>query len=78
MARAPRPRAIEIRDPSLLLLLGVGVGLPRGRGQRGPVREFWAAGILLLLHVGVVLGAGPDWETPGAQFSINRQAYKVF
>ena len=78
MARAPRARAIEIRAPSLLLLLGVGLGLPRGRGQRGQVRETWAARLLLLLCVGVVLGAFPKWETMEAQFPIYRIAYKVF
>ena len=64
--------------PSLLHLVGVGVGLPRGWGQRGRVREAWAARLLLLLRVGVVLGAFPKWDTMEAQFPIYRIAYKVF
>ena len=42
------------------------------------MREVWAAGILLLLHVRVGLEAFPKWETMEAQFPIYRIAYKVF
>ena len=38
----------------------------------------WAAIMLLLLRVGVVLGVLPKWETKEAQISIYRKAYKVF
>ena len=39
---------------------------------------FWAGKTLLLLCVGVVLGAFPKWETMEAQFPIYMIAYKVF
>ena len=75
-----RPKGARHREPRppLLLLLGVGVGHQRGLGQRGRVRETWAARNLILFHVGVGLEAFPKWETMEAQFPIYRIAYKVF
>ena len=42
------------------------------------MREVWAAGILLLIRVGVGLEAFPKWEIMEAQFPLYRVAYKVF
>ena len=71
MWHAPLGRAPQGLD---LVLLGLGFRACfvffKGRGQGGRVGESWAAQTLLLLRVGVVLGASPDWVTLGAQFSI--------